>query len=96
MAPNQVGLLLIELAGLYRRVGETSKAASFEELAALLSQDPEGDEYRTAVRTVLRMYGGMGSFSDEVLQDRTGVLPEHETFDALRGELFEAAVNELR
>jgi hypothetical protein len=53
------------------------------------SHDPEVK--MTAARSILRMYGGMGSFGDLVLQNADGVLPEQAEFDRLRQRLFEAA-----
>jgi hypothetical protein len=48
------------------------------------------------VRSVLRLYGGgMGGFSDLVLQDPSGALPEQERFDQMRDRLFEHAREEL-
>lgn len=49
-----------------------------------------------AVRDVLGLFGGMGSFRDVVLMDARGVLPEQEEFYDLRHQLFEAARDELR
>ncbi|SPL96381.1 unnamed protein product [[Actinomadura] parvosata subsp. kistnae] len=50
-----------------------------------------------AVRNILRLYGGMGSFADLILQTPQGVaLPEQDEFYALQQQLFEAARDELR
>lgn len=50
-----------------------------------------------AVRDILGLYGGMGSFADLILQTPQGAaLPEQREFYALQNQLFEAARDELR
>jgi uncharacterized protein DUF6966 len=47
---------------------------------------------QSSIRDVLRLFGGMGSFSDLVLQ-KNGKMPVHENaqLDKLRTAIFEAA-----
>jgi hypothetical protein len=54
------------------------------------------DLLQQAVRTIIRLYGGMGGFNDLVLMKGRRVLPQMEEFHRLRHELFEAARDELR
>ena len=47
-------------------------------------------------RDILGIFAGMGSFSDVVLQDRSGVKPEQSQLDALRSSLFRTARQSLQ
>jgi hypothetical protein len=83
---------LNETAQLLASVGETRASNALTTIAEPLAQGSQDAEVQTtAARLVLRMYSGMGSFGDLVLQDANGVLPEQAEFDRLRQRLFEAA-----
>lgn len=74
--------------------GQWSKA--FQRQILRLSAATAGtSEYRQAIRDCLRLYGGMGSFQDLVLQDINGVLPQQQDLDRYRRELFTALQTEL-
>lgn len=49
------------------------------------------DREQATVRSILSLYGAMGSFQDLVLQDSNGVRPEQNGFDRLRSQLFDEA-----
>ena len=51
---------------------------------------------QSVIRQMLRLYGGMGSFNDLVLQDSHGVLPENNELDRLRHELHERLIQDLK
>lgn len=87
--------LLASLAELLNRCDEGPWATRLGGLAADLAAAGDGPEREHVVRAVLRLYGGMGSFSDLVLQDRAAPRPEQATFDRMRTELFERARDEL-
>ncbi|MEV0621346.1 hypothetical protein AB0I81_49015 [Nonomuraea sp. NPDC050404] len=74
--------------GLRRLTLEVEEAREHER------DSPELLQY--AVRKILRLYGGMGSFQDLILQNAQGVLPEQDRFEELQDQLFEAARDELR
>ena len=89
---------LTDVAGLLRRLqellvtgGEPRWAQSLGGLAAAAEGATDDADRRAVVTQVLGLYGGMGSFSDVVLQDRDGVLPEQQELQQLRTRLFEAA-----
>ncbi|HVB44806.1 MAG TPA: hypothetical protein VNF47_19170 [Streptosporangiaceae bacterium] len=89
--------LLEDLADLLSVAGQEAWSRRLETIRSTLNEAP-GDYHReqAAVRGILSLYGGMGSFQDLVLQDARGVRPEHEEFDQLRDQLFEEARAALR
>ncbi len=87
---------LIELATLLESVDEARIAETPRRLASEISQAHGEDAYRAAVRKVVRLFGGMGSFQDVVLQTREGVRPEQAEFERLRDRLFQETKQEVR
>jgi hypothetical protein len=65
-------------------------------LAAVEGAVPETSGYQEAMRAILALFGGMGSFQDLVLQDATGVLPEQTELASLRHHLFELCREDLQ
>jgi hypothetical protein len=88
--------LLLDISALCTRVGETRTAESMDRLAHAVRAASSQSEYQRAVREVLQLFGGMGSFQDLVLQTREGVLPGQKDLDGLRAKLFQEARRELR
>ena len=89
--------LLLRLAELLDHAGEARTSAVLRHLAdGLEGQSPGTEGRRAVVRQILRLYGGMGSFQDLVLQDAGGVRPEQRDLQSLRHQLFEEARTELR
>lgn len=89
--------LLKSLALLLSNTGEARWSEMLSSIRSDLSAsrgDP--DREQAAVRDILSLYGGMGSFQDLVLQDSRGVRPEQQEFDQLRNLLFEGARAALR
>ena len=85
---------LVEIADLLADGEEPRWSARVSALAGEL--ETAGPARQDVIRSILAMYGGMGSFSDVVLQDMGGALPEQHRFDQRRSELFELARSELR
>ncbi|NNN21676.1 MAG: hypothetical protein HKL80_06710 [Acidimicrobiales bacterium] len=56
----------------------------------------ETAEYQVAIRDALKLFGGMGTFQDLVLQSEKGVAAEQVELAKLRHELFLALRAELR
>jgi hypothetical protein len=88
--------LLADLADLLAGCGQRPWATRLAALATDLESAGNGPARADVVRSVLSLYGGMGSFSDVVLQDMSGALPEQDRLDWLRDRLFEQARGELR
>jgi hypothetical protein len=86
---------LSETADLLASVGEAGASASLKEIGERLAQG-SAEARSAAARSVLRLYAGMGSFGDLVLQGPSGVRPEQAEFDRMRHRLFEAARDALR
>lgn len=88
--------LLEQMIAILSSTGHSDWAPALESLRDEIELSAtDSAKYRNAVRSGLALYGGMGSFQDLVLQDRTGVRPEQPEFAALRGDLFIALRNEL-
>jgi hypothetical protein len=87
--------LLLELADLLGECGERPWATRLAALAADLESAGDGRGRVDAARAVLALFGGMGSFSDLVLQDTNGVRVEQPRLDASRDRLFDLAREEL-
>jgi len=78
--------ILNELITLLEMHGEHSWAYGFRNSMNEFHFSPT--EAKSKIR---RVYGGMGSFNDLVLQDKTGFLPaENEELSRLRHELYAA------
>ncbi|AQZ63738.1 unnamed protein product [[Actinomadura] parvosata subsp. kistnae] len=98
---DRVRRVLHALIELLERAGEPH-ASYAEGLRRLDSQVEEAHDrdspelLQYAIRHILSLNGGMGSFRDVVLMNAQGVLPEQDEFYELRGQLFEAARDELR
>lgn len=91
--------VLVALIELLDRVGETGWADALRRhlLEVDEARDRDSPELlQYAVRHVLNLSGGMGSFADLVLMRERKVLPEQNEFYGLRKQLFEAARDELR
>jgi hypothetical protein len=87
---------LVETADLLTDGEELRWATRLSALANDLESAGSGPARQDVIRAVMALYGGMGSFSDLVLQDMSGALPEQQRFDRRRSELFELARDELR
>jgi hypothetical protein len=96
MRPRSIEKTLLELAALLDSVGEVRLAETPRTLASHISEARGEDEYQSAVREVIRLFGGMGSFQDVVLQTRNGVRPEQAEFARLRDRLFQETKQEVR
>ncbi|WP_376771292.1 DUF6966 domain-containing protein [Rhizomonospora bruguierae] len=99
MSPDQIRGILLELSKLAAMSPPgDSVSRILERIASDLRYAGEDEErQRSVIREILTLYqGGMGSFQDYVLQDSSGVRPEHQRFDDLRRRLFVAAVEKLR
>jgi hypothetical protein len=96
MRPRAIEKTLLELAAVLESVDEVRLAETPRTLAAHLSEANGEDEYQTAVREVIRLFGGMGSFQDVVLQTGKGVRPEHAEFARLLDRLFQETKQEVR
>jgi len=53
-------------------------------------------DFQFALRSLLSVYGGMGSFSDLVIQSQAGVGPDNDELDRLRSALFAEATGLIR
>lgn len=84
-------VLLTRLSVLLEEADEQRWRRSLSALAGDARQADDDVEAQRVVRSVLGPYGGMGSFSDVVLQDPSGVRPEQAEFHRLRLRLFEEA-----
>jgi hypothetical protein len=72
-------------------VGETNWARSFEALRRRCDTLCTEEQKRHLLGDILRMYGGMGGFSDLVLfRGNKVLLTENEQLDELRRKLFDA------
>ena len=92
---KELASLAVELertADLLRTAGEPRWADGVARLAARCRTDPP----REVVGVVLGLHAGMGSFSDLVLQDESGVRPEQQELDRRRDAVFELARAALR
>jgi hypothetical protein len=87
---------LNELADLLESVGEAHIAESPRRLATQIGSAIGDEAYQKTVRKVMRLFGGMGSFQDLVLQTSEGVRREHAELERLRDRLFEEVKRELR
>jgi hypothetical protein len=87
---------LLQLATLLESVGELRRAETPRSLASEISEAGADDEYQAAVRKVVRLFGGMGSFQDVILQTRQGVRPEQAEFERLLDRLFQETKQEVR
>jgi hypothetical protein len=90
--------ITVELSALLAETDQTEWAATFDRLgrrAEVETQEPQIDQ--GFVRSILHLFGGMGSFNDLVLsRNRVMLRDENNRLDALRRQLFEAARAELR
>jgi hypothetical protein len=78
--------IVSQMLPLLRANGHADWARQLEGYAA----EYDDDSLRTK-HNIRRLYGGMGSFSDIVLQTSDGrrVVPDDDTFDRLRSELWQ-------
>ncbi|MBB6553540.1 DUF6966 domain-containing protein [Nonomuraea rubra] len=96
---DRLHTVLLALIELLDRVGETGWADALRRhlLEVEEARDRDSPELlQYAVRRILRLSGGMGSFADLVLMRDRKVLPEQNEFHSLRRQLFEVAWDELR
>jgi hypothetical protein len=96
MRSSAIEKTLLDLAALLESVHEVRIAETPRRLASAISEARGEDEYQAAVRKVIRLFAGMGSFQDVVLQTREGVRPEQAEFERLRDRLFQEAKQEVR
>jgi hypothetical protein len=94
MRSSAIEKTLLELTALLESVDEVPETP--RGLAPAIREARGKDAYQTAVRDVIRLFGGMGSFQDVVLQTREGVRPEQAEFELLRDRLFQEAKREVR
>lgn len=89
--------LLRSILALLTMANETRWMPAIEQrIAAFSAIHPESTEYQDALRDALKLFGGMGSFQDLVLQNEKGVTPDQPELSKLRHELFVALRAELR
>ncbi|MCF6472898.1 hypothetical protein FAF44_31570 [Nonomuraea sp. MG754425] len=93
--------VLLALIELLESLGEphAGHAEGLRRLDRMVEEARDRDSpelLQDAVRTILSLYGGMGSFQDLILQNAQGVLPEQDRFQELQDRLFQAAWEELR
>ncbi|MFI0423880.1 DUF6966 domain-containing protein [Spongiactinospora sp. 9N601] len=83
---------LDRMSALLKGTSEPGLARELTGLAAAVRVfRADSDERQALIRKILRMYGGMGSLQDVVLQNTAGVLPQNMEFDRLRRALFALA-----
>jgi hypothetical protein len=92
--PQGVTLALILLLC---RVGQTVWLCRLASLAQGLHESEDDPVARQrVVRDGLRLFSGMGSFQDLVLQDERGMRSENDELEVLRASLFEALKDRLQ
>lgn len=96
MTQRDIVRVLQSIVSILNSSGDTRWLSAIErQVSRFRAAQPGTDEYRDAVRDALRMFGGMGSFQDLVLQNATGVLPEQRELDRAGHDLFAALRSEL-
>lgn len=75
---------------------DSSWAKTLAALAAGMTDARNEVELQRALRHLLSIYGGMGSFNDLVLQSSAGVSPDNEALDELRSTLYSLASEMVR
>ena len=95
MTPASPVDLLAELVDVLGKAGEVRVQSSLARLLHEFEESTSPGERQQAARHGLRLFGGMGSLQDFVLQDPQGVRPEQARFSTLRSELFRALTAEL-
>lgn len=89
--------LLRSIVAILTRANETRWIPVIEKrITAFNGVHSDTTKYQEAVRETLRLYSGMGSFQDLVLQNEKGVLPEQGDLAKLRHDLFMVLRAELR
>ncbi len=83
------GALLRVVAILLRH--NSSWANSITTVAAGLAEAENEPDRQIALRKLLSMYGGMGSFNDLVIQSSSGVSPDNNELDELRSRVYALA-----
>ena len=88
--------ILIAITDVLRKGDDTVRLRQFEELCRRAKNAKSADDQRSLARTILRTYGGMGSFNDAIVYQNDVIdKPATNQLDSLRGDLFEAARNLL-
>jgi len=92
MNANRIPEILNALGRLLEQVNEADWARACKQLATDYERDPQ-----TARRSILALYGGMGSFNDLVVYDEAGrvLVDENESLDKLRSMLHEECRREI-
>lgn len=89
--------LLRSILALLTTANETRWIPAIQQrIADLAATHPGTTEYQAAIRDALKLFGGMGSFQDLVLQNENGVTADQPELSKLRHELFVALQGELR
>jgi hypothetical protein len=83
--------LLADLADLLTRCGEGAWATRLVALATDVESAGSAAAGADVARSILALYGGMGSFSDVVLQDQDGALSQQQQFERMRSQLYDLA-----
>ena len=86
--------VLDALSNLLARSGQPRWSSLMAVLAQEARDASTAHERRAVVQQVMRLFAGMGSLNDLVLQDARGVRPEQHLLDELREDLYRAAGEE--
>jgi hypothetical protein len=73
---------------------DSSWAKTLAALATEVVEAHDEVELQHALRRLLSIYGGMGSFNDVILQSRAGVSPDNDALNHARSGLY-SMVSEL-
>lgn len=98
MASSNITRHLEGMSHLLEAANEQGWAASLRRLQLQIETSATSpSDYQRALRDVLKLFGGMGSFSDLVLyRDGVPLQAENDRLSQLRSMLFEAARNDLK
>jgi len=88
--------LVERVARLLADAGEEETSTDFARLGRRLREEPKSADAQAAVRDVLALFGGMGSFADFVIYvDGRPDVERNRVLARLRSELFESARDDL-
>lgn len=97
MTQRDIVRLLRSILALLTTANETRWIPAIQQrIARFVAVDLDMTEYQDAIRDGLKLFGGMGSFQDLVLQNESGVTADQPELSRLRHELFVALKAELR
>lgn len=92
MVSNEIKHVLDELIELLISTDELNWSSALKSMRVQYGTVDSPVEQQRLLSDILRIYGGMGSFSDLVLYDSNNLLvAENERLDRLRSDLFSLA-----